>query len=102
MFRLCKLESQSKSEDTKSFKKITKNTLTASDLVCLFKGGVVVLHACLTNRIRICSVPQSLDPNPHPGGCIIRTRHGPVKDLNRIDLPYYLSTPCHGGVASRK
>ena len=27
--------------------------------VCLFKGSVIVLHGCLMNQIRICSVPQS-------------------------------------------
>ena len=42
--------------------------------VFLFKGGVIVLHACLTIWNRICSVPRSLDPIPHPGGCIIGTR----------------------------
>ena len=54
------------------------------------------------NWICICSVPQSLDPTLHPGGCIIGTRHDPVKDLNRIDLPRYLLTQCHRGMASRK
>ena len=45
--------------------------------VCLFKGGVVVLHACLAIRNRIWRVPCSLDPTPHPRVCIIGTRHEP-------------------------
>ena len=43
--------------------------------VCLFKGGVVVLHTCLTNRICICRVSHSLNPTPCPGGCIIGRGH---------------------------
>ena len=36
--------------------------------VCLFvQGWLFVLHACPTNWIRICSVPQGLDATPHPG-----------------------------------
>ena len=35
-----------------------KSTYSKEIIVCLFKGGVVVLHTCLTNRIRICRVPR--------------------------------------------
>ena len=82
--------------------KISSNCNKLKVFVCLFKGGVVVLHACLTIRNRICSVPRSLDPTPHPGGYIIKTRRDPVKDLKRIGLPRYLWTPCHENMASRK
>ena len=61
--------------NTQSCVFIFKDHFILSLFVCLFKGGVLVSHTCLTNWIRICSVPQSLDPTPHPRGCIIGTRH---------------------------
>ena len=72
--------------NTQSCVFIFKDHFILSLFVCLFKGGVLVLHACLTNWILICSVPQSLDPTPHPGGCIIGTRHWNGQDLVKLQL----------------
>ena len=56
--------------------------------VCLFKGGVIVLHSCLANRVHICRVPHSFDPTPRPKGPVLSEGNmNPAKDLNRIDLP---------------
>ena len=44
--------------------------------VCLFKGGVVVLHACLMNRIQFAEFPTALIQLHAPEGtCIIRRQH---------------------------
>ena len=54
----------------KTFNFDIKYFLNWSLFVCLLKGGVVVLHTCLTIRNRICSIPRGPSHSLHIWRCI--------------------------------
>ena len=70
--------------------------------VCLFVTGVWLFVTCLTNRIFLWRVPWNPSPPPHCLGVLFRANLIHWKICNRIVLPCYLSTPCHGGIVKTK
>ena len=64
----------------KSILNISISSVISCQHFCLFKGGVVVLHA-FAWRIEsvFAEFPTSLDPTPHPGGCIIGTQRESIE-----------------------
>ena len=70
--------------------------------VCLFNGGVVVLHTCLTNQIHICRVPRGTNTPSTIRGCIMECRLSPIQWRIWTGLIFlFVSDPKNRGKASR-